>query len=86
MQDMRDSMFTETEQAQALREIRARYPDFDMVRFVRVLKGDVPVVIKAYLEGDLQLLAEHCAPEMMERFSGIIAAQKAEVRRHHSVP
>lgn len=76
---MKDSMFVETEQAQALREIRSRYPGFDMVQFVRTLKWDVPVVIKAYLESDLEALNEHCAPEMMERFSGIVAAQKAEV-------
>ena len=78
---MRDSMFTETEQAQALREIRARYPAFDMVQFMRLLKADVPLVIKAYLEGDLDVLRQHCAPEMMERFNGIVAAQKAQVRR-----
>ena len=80
LQDMRDSMSTETEQAQALREIRSRYPSFDMVQFVRMLKADVPLVIKAYLEGNLKALEEHCSPEMMERFSGLVAAQKAEVR------
>ena len=78
-QDMKESMFTETEPAQALREIRTRYPAFDMVAFMRLLKGDVPLVIKAYLNGDLEALREHCSKEMMERFSGIIAAQKAEV-------
>lgn len=79
MQDMKESMFTETEPAQALREIRNRFPSFDMVEFMRLLKGDVPVIIKAYLNGDLEALKEHCSKEMMERFSGIVAAQKAEV-------
>ena len=70
---------TESEPAQALREIRSRYPEFDMVHFVRALKLDVPVVIKAYLEGNLEALKEHSSPQMMERFTGIINAQKAEV-------
>lgn len=76
---MRDNLMTESEPAQALREIRSRYPEFDMVHFVRALKLDVPVVIKAYLEGDLEALKEHSSPQMMERFTGIINAQKAEV-------
>ena len=80
---MRDNLMTESEPAQALREIRSRYPDFDMVHFVRMLKVDVPVVIKAYLEGDLEALREHSAPDMMERFAGIIKAQKAEVPFFH---
>ena len=37
-QDARDSMFTETEMGQALREIRARDPIFDMVGFLRMLR------------------------------------------------
>ena len=76
---MKESLFTETEPAQALREIRARYPGFDMASFVRELRGDVPLVIKAYLDGDLATLKEHSSKEMMERFTGMIAAQKAEV-------
>lgn len=76
---MKESLFTETEPAQALREIRARYPGFDMAAFVKELRGDVPLVIKAYLDADLATLREHCSKEMMERFSGMIAAQKAEV-------
>lgn len=42
-QDARDSMFTETEMGQALREIRARDPAFDMVAFLRVLRRGRPL-------------------------------------------
>lgn len=45
-QDAVDSFQTESEQARALREIRARDPAFDMVTFLRNLKQDVGVVIK----------------------------------------
>ena len=79
VQNMSDSMFTETEMAQALREIRMREPRFDMVLFLRSLKADVPTIIKAYLLGDLPVLKEHCSKQLLERFSGIIAAQKKEV-------
>lgn len=41
-----DSLQTESEQARALREIRARDPSFDMVDFLRSLRDDVQVVIK----------------------------------------
>ena len=78
-QNMSDSMFTETEMAQALKEIRMRQPGFDMVLFLRSLKTDVPTIIKAYLLGDLPALKEHCSKQLMERFSGIIAAQQKEV-------
>ena len=80
LQNMTDNVFSETEMAAALREIRSRDPQFDMVLFLRRLKKDVPVVIKGSLEGDVPLLKQHCAPEMVERFSGIFAAQKAQVR------
>lgn len=76
---MSDSVFTETEMAQALKEIRMREPGFDMVLFLRSLKTDVPTIIKAYLLADLPALKEHCSKQLMERFSGIIAAQQKEV-------
>jgi hypothetical protein len=79
LQDLTENMFAETEQAQALREIRARDPAFDMPTFLKVLKNDVPRVIRAYLEGDAAILKEHCSPEMVERLTGIVKAQHAEV-------
>lgn len=79
VQDMKDNMFAETEPAQALKEIRARDPNFDMVKFLYHLKIDVPVVIQAYLRGEVDTLKQHCSKDMVERLSGIIAAQQAQV-------
>lgn len=79
MQDMKDNMFAETEPALALKEIRSRDPNFDMVKFLYNLKVDVPVVIQAYLRGQVDILKEHCSKDMVERLSGIIAAQTAQV-------
>ena len=79
MQDMKENMFAETEPALALKEIRSRDPNFDMVKFLYNLKVDVPVVIQAYLRGQVDILKEHCSKDMVERLSGIIAAQTAQV-------
>ena len=79
LQDMKENMFAETEPAQALKEIRFRDPDFDMVRFLYNLKVDVPIVIQAYLKGQVDVLKQHCSNDMVERLSGIIAAQQAQV-------
>lgn len=76
---MKENMFAETEPAQALKEIRSRDPDFDMVRFLYNLKVDVPIVIQAYLRGQVDVLKQHCSPDMLERLQGIIAAQTAQV-------
>lgn len=73
-----DSLQTESEQARALREIRARDPSFDMVDFLRSLRDDVQVVIKAYLESNEDIIREHCSPEMIERLTGIMRAQKQQ--------
>ncbi len=43
-------------------------------------RADVPLVIRAYLEGEMGVLREHCAPEMLERLSGLIRAQQAQAR------
>lgn len=48
IQDATDSMFAENEGAQALREIRARDPNFDMVDFLKQVKHDVPTLIKVW--------------------------------------
>ena len=77
IQDAKDSFFAEGEAAQALREIRSRDPSFDMVEFLRLLRSDVPHLIKAYLTGEEQLIKEHCSPEMVERLTGIMRAQSA---------
>eukprot|EP00890_Picochlorum_soloecismus_P002752 jgi/Picsp_1/3478/NSC_06316-R1_mitochondrial protein translocase family len=76
IQDASDSFFQESEAALALREIRARDVSFDMMDFLQRLKGDVPIVIKGYLEGKEDIIKEYCSPEMIERLTGIIKAQK----------
>lgn len=43
------------------------------------VRADVPTVVRAYLMGDTAALKEHCAPEMTERLTAIIAAQQAQV-------
>lgn len=77
-QDMKDNFMSETEPAQALKEIRFRDPSFDMVKFLYNLKVDVPIVIQAYLRGQVDILKQHCSADMVERLSGIIAAQQAQ--------
>lgn len=77
IQDATDAFFSEGEAATAIREIRSRDPSFDMVNFLKLLRGDVPLVIGAYLRGDEEEIAAHCTPEMVERLTGIIKAQKA---------
>ena len=79
VQDMKENMFAETEPAQALKEIRFRDPSFDMVKFLYNLKVDVPIVIQAYLRCQIDVLKQHCSADMVERLSGIIAAQQAQV-------
>ena len=56
LQDMSDSVFTETEMARAYREIGVRDPAFDMPAFLRQIKADVPTIIRAYLEGEIDVL------------------------------
>jgi len=69
---IQDNLVHENAFAGAMREIRARDPGFDMVAFLRDVRGDVRPVMAAYLEGNLAVLAEHCSKEVCER----VAAQK----------
>ncbi len=62
---------------QAMREMRARDPAFDMIRFMAAVKVDAPVVVKAFLTHDLGTLRRHCGPELMERFTGGRAGRAA---------
>lgn len=54
-----------------MREILKRDPNFNMVNFLKSVKADVPVVIKAYLEGKEEVLKEHCTDELLERLMGL---------------
>lgn len=78
IQDAIDDSFImqESEAQMASRVIRQRDQRFDMVDFLRRLKVDVKVVIQAYLHGDENVIKEYCSPEMIERLTGIIKAQK----------
>ena len=59
--------------------LQVRDPSFDMVSFLQRLRADVPVIVRAYLLGQVDVLAEHCAPQMVEQLSAIIRAQQAQV-------
>ena len=50
-----------------------------MIRFLYDLRADVPVVIKAFLTGNVGTLQQHCTADCVERLSGIIRAQEATV-------
>lgn len=78
IQDFSDSVFGETETAQAVRIIRSRDPDFDSVRFLGTLKKDIPMVLRCYLEGNVEPLKVYCSPEMIERMSGQARVWAAE--------
>lgn len=47
VQDMTENFSVESEMAKTVREIRARDPAFDMIKFLRALKQDVKPVIQA---------------------------------------
>lgn len=71
VEDLKARVFTGSEASRAMREIRSRDPAFDMNRFVQSVKLDAPHVVKAFLKHDLDTLALHCGPELLERFAGI---------------
>ena len=54
-------------------------PAFDIVSFLRQLRADVPTIVGTYLRGQADILAEHCAPPMVQQLTAIIRAQQAEV-------
>ena len=71
IQDMQESMFAETEQAEAYRVIRQRQPDFNINDFLAEVRRDVPKVLGAYLKGDIEALAKtNTSKEMLERMGG----------------
>lgn len=78
LQGVSDAVFAETEMAQALREVKARDPGFDAVRFLASVRGDVPGVVAAYLSGDSAALSAHCSPDLVERVVAVHAAGRAQ--------
>ena len=57
-QDMTENMTVETETAKTYREMRARDPAFDMIKFLRALKQDVQPVIQAWTQPEC--LSSNC--------------------------
>jgi len=78
LQGVSDAVFAETEMAQALKEVRSRDPGFDFVRFLASVRGDVPVVVAAYLAGDSAALSAHCSPDLVERVAAVHVASRAQ--------
>jgi import inner membrane translocase subunit TIM44 len=72
-----DDMMAETDTAKALREVRTRDPNFDMVDFLQKLKTDVPSIISSYLAGRQEEITSHCTPDFAERVTGILKTQAA---------
>lgn len=59
--DRVDGIFGETEQAEAMRELRLLMPDFRQDEFLKHVGEELgPVVIGAYLSGDAELLRANC--------------------------
>eukprot|EP00854_Cymbomonas_tetramitiformis_P010533 gene10533-12463_t len=56
LQNTYDSFTQENEQARAYRIIRERDGDFDMIRFMNMFQEDIPVILTAYLKGDMETL------------------------------
>lgn len=77
IQDATDAWMQESEGAKALREIRARDRDFDVVVFLARVRADVRPVIESYLKGEEAVLTPFCTPEMAERLTGILRATAA---------
>eukprot|EP01026_Neomeris_dumetosa_P045387 TRINITY_DN38439_c0_g1_i4.p1 TRINITY_DN38439_c0_g1~~TRINITY_DN38439_c0_g1_i4.p1 ORF type:complete len:479 (+),score=67.01 TRINITY_DN38439_c0_g1_i4:44-1480(+) len=78
--DAHDKFFSETEIQRAYRKLLERDNNFDMVKFLSSLKVDVPVVVKAYLEAQEEVLKQHCSKEMVERLMGIAKAEHKQGR------
>jgi len=79
IQDLQDSMFTETEQGEAYRIIRQRDPMFNMSDFMAEVKRDIPQILGAYLKGDVEALRKtSLSKEMLERLSGQMNLWKQE--------
>ena len=77
IQDMTDSMFRETETAQAMRVITEREPEFSLPEFVRDIQMDIRPVLEAYLKGNIADIEHLCSEEMLERFNAQVKAWQA---------
>jgi len=56
-----DGVFGETEQAEAMRELREMIPSFSQEGFLEEIKEEMgPLVLSAYLKGDMDVLRATC--------------------------
>lgn len=68
---LRNTAVEENAQAQSLRRIRERQPDFSVDAALGTFQRELPKVLEAYLAGDERKLQESiCSKEMLERLSG----------------
>ena len=67
VQDMTENMTVETETAKTYREMRARDPAFDMIKFLRALKQDVQPVIQARTQPE-RLSSIYCHAATLSAF------------------
>ncbi|KAK3238029.1 hypothetical protein CYMTET_51929 [Cymbomonas tetramitiformis] len=79
LQNTYDSFTQENEQARAYRIIRERDGDFDMIRFMNMFQEDIPVILTAYLKGDMETLKnKQVGSELQERMAAQMAPLKAD--------
>eukprot|EP00959_Pyramimonas_sp_CCMP1952_P106630 2229552-Pyramimonas_sp.AAC.1 len=79
LQNMHESFTKESEMAVAMKEIRARDPNFSMQRFMTRMKEEIPQILSSYLKGDLEKLKTlKVGEEMVERMGGQVKAWQAE--------
>mmetsp|Transcript_17311 Transcript_17311/g.29562 ORF Transcript_17311/g.29562 Transcript_17311/m.29562 type:complete len:395 (+) Transcript_17311:46-1230(+) len=69
--EMKGRIMTGTDTSRAMREVRTRDITFEINSFVRSIKMDAPIVVKAFLLHDMETLKLHMGPEMLERLAGI---------------
>ncbi|WGM37176.1 TIM44-related membrane protein TimA [Caulobacter sp. NIBR1757] len=61
-----------------LAALRARDADFDVGRFLSGAKGAYQMVVKAFADGDREMLKRLLSPAVYDSFEGAIAAREAE--------
>ncbi|KAM7254244.1 hypothetical protein ACFE04_031926 [Oxalis oulophora] len=67
IQDAGETIFQETNAAQAVKEIRRKDPSFSLADFTEEIQEVVRPVLIAYSKGDVEALKKYCSPEVIER-------------------
>jgi len=74
--------FGETEQAEAMRELRQIMPDFNQEEFLQHVGRDVvPRVIAAYLKGDMEILRSACRDQAFAQLNALVQERQARELR-----